>query len=50
MIMDIGFTAAMEDELEHVAENQQNWKTLIRDFWEKFIPTVEDCGKRGLCS
>ena len=23
MIMDIGFTAAMEDELEHIAENQQ---------------------------
>ncbi|HEY5259688.1 MAG TPA: DNA topoisomerase, partial [Rhabdochlamydiaceae bacterium] len=41
LIMDIGFTAAMEDELEHVAENTKNWKDLIKDFWNHFIPTVE---------
>jgi DNA topoisomerase-1 len=40
MIMDVGFTAAMEDELEHIAENQIEWKTLVRDFWDKFIPFV----------
>jgi DNA topoisomerase-1 len=45
MIMDIGFTAAMEDELEHVAENQKDWKTLLRDFWEKFIPFVKAAEK-----
>jgi DNA topoisomerase-1 len=45
MIMDIGFTAAMEDELEHVAENQKEWKTLLRDFWEKFIPFVKSAEK-----
>ncbi|MBS0604822.1 MAG: type I DNA topoisomerase [Verrucomicrobia bacterium] len=47
MIMDIGFTAAMEDELEHIAENQQDWKTLIRDFWEKFIPFVKSAEKEA---
>lgn len=47
MIMDIGFTAAMEDELEHIAENQQDWKALIRDFWEKFIPFVETAEKEA---
>ena len=47
MIMDIGFTAAMEDELEHVAENTQEWKTLIRDFWEKFIPFVQTAEKEA---
>ena len=47
MIMDVGFTAAMEDELEHIAENQQNWKTLIRDFWEKFIPFVKTAEKEA---
>ncbi len=47
MIMDIGFTAAMEDELEHVAENQQEWKSLIRDFWEKFIPFVKAAEKEA---
>lgn len=47
MIMDIGFTAAMEDELEHIAENQANWKSLIRDFWEKFIPFVKSAEKEA---
>ncbi len=40
MIMDVGFTATMEDELEHIAENKRAWKDLIRDFWDKFIPFV----------
>lgn len=40
VIMDVGFTAAMEDELERIAENEREWKDLIRDFWEKFNPLV----------
>ncbi len=47
IIMDIGFTAAMEDDLEFVAENQRNWKDLIREFWTKFIPTVETAEKEA---
>jgi DNA topoisomerase I len=47
MIMDIGFTANMEDELEHVAEGQENWKDLIREFWKTFIPTVEAAEKEA---
>lgn len=39
-IVDIGFTALMEDNLELIAENKKNWKELIRDFWEKFSPTL----------
>jgi DNA topoisomerase-1 len=46
-IMNIGFTAAMEDDLERVAENQKNWKSLIRDFWEKFNPTLETALKEA---
>ena len=46
-IMNIGFTAAMEDDLELVAENQKNWKVLIRDFWTQFIPTVEVAQKEA---
>jgi len=41
LIMDVGFTAAMEDELENVAEDKKNWKELLRDFWNNFIPMVE---------
>lgn len=44
-IMNIGFTASMEDGLESIAENQQDWKTLIRDFWGKFLPTLEEAEK-----
>jgi len=47
MIMDIGFTAAMEDELERVAENQKEWKELIKEFWIHFIPSVEIAEKEA---
>ncbi|MGE5196060.1 MAG: topoisomerase DNA-binding C4 zinc finger domain-containing protein, partial [Anaerolineae bacterium] len=47
MIMDIGFTAAMEDSLELVAENHRNWKELIREFWKTFIPTLETAEKEA---
>ena len=36
-IMNIGFTAAMEDDLEKVAENQKDWKALIREFWKEYV-------------
>lgn len=47
IIMNIGFTAAMEDDLELVAENRKDWKTLVRTFWENFIPTLETAEKEG---
>lgn len=47
MIMDIGFTAAMEDELEQVADSQKDWKALIREFWHFFIPSVEIAEKQA---
>ena len=46
-IMNIGFTAKMEDNLELVAENHKDWKTLIRDFWKQFIPTLETAEKEA---
>lgn len=41
LIMNLGFTAAMEDDLELVADQRKDWKKLIRDFWEQFLPTLE---------
>lgn len=46
-IMDIGFTATMEDDLEQIAENKKNWKDLLKDFWTHFIPTLETAEKEG---
>ncbi len=36
-IMNIGFTAMMEDDLERVAENHKDWKALNREFWDQFF-------------
>jgi DNA topoisomerase I len=47
IIMDVGFTAAMEDQLESIAESQQNWKDLIKSFWNDFIPTVAAAEKEA---
>lgn len=40
-IMNVGFTAQMEDELESVAENRKEWRVLLREFWTDFAPTLE---------
>jgi DNA topoisomerase I len=40
IIMDIGFTSAMEDELESVGEDKKNWKELLKEFWSVFFPLV----------
>lgn len=40
-IMDVTFTAQMEDLLEQVAEHNKDWKEIIRQFWKEFIPLVE---------
>lgn len=45
MIMDVSFTAQMEDQLEQIAEHNKNWKELIRDFWKDFFPLVEKAEK-----
>jgi DNA topoisomerase-1 len=47
LIMDVTFTATMEDALEQVAENKIQWKELIAEFWKEFIPTVENAEKEA---
>lgn len=46
-IMNVGFTAAMEDDLELIAENKKDWKKLINDFWDKFFPVLETAEKQA---
>lgn len=46
-IMNVGFTAAMEDDLENIAEHKKNWKEVIRQFWGAFIPTLEVAEKEA---
>jgi len=47
-IMDVTFTAQMEDQLEQVAEHNKNWKELISTFWHEFIPLVEKAEKEAV--
>jgi DNA topoisomerase-1 len=40
-ILDVGFTAQMEAELDHVEEGSREWRDLLRDFYDPFAQTVE---------
>ena len=46
-IMDISFTAKMEDRLDKIAEGDRDWKNYIEAFWHKFIPEVEIAEKES---
>ncbi len=35
-VIDTGFTAKMEDELDEIEEGQREWTQALRDFWEPF--------------
>ncbi len=39
-LMDVGFTAQMEELLDKVAEGKQDWVALLRDFSKDFDPTL----------
>ncbi len=47
LIMDVTFTATMEDALEQIAENKIPWKRVVSEFWEEFIPMVEAAEKEA---
>lgn len=47
-IMDIGFTAFMEDELELIADNKKSWKLLLKEFWDQFLPVVTKVEKEAV--
>lgn len=40
-IMDYGFTAQVEDELDEIAAGEREWVPVLREFWEPFSQTLE---------
>ncbi|GMR10775.1 MAG: type I DNA topoisomerase [Anaerolineae bacterium] len=40
-IVDLGFTARMEEELDEVAEGDRNWVEVVREFYEPFELQLE---------
>lgn len=47
MIMNVGFTAEMENDLEAVAEKHKDWRALLKKFWGEFGPVVVTAEKEG---
>jgi len=46
-IMNTGFTSAMEDDLELIAEDKIPWKKLLKEFWSEFEPMVQKAEKEA---
>jgi DNA topoisomerase-1 len=46
-IVDSGFTANMEDELDEVADNGKDWEAVLAAFYEPFIAKVKE-GKKNI--
>ncbi|MDR2768641.1 MAG: type I DNA topoisomerase [Treponema sp.] len=44
-VIDPAFTAAMENKLDEVEENNILWPDMIREFWEPFKERVDEVGK-----
>jgi DNA topoisomerase-1 len=40
-IMDYNFTAKVEQDFDRIAEGQEQWKKMMKDFYKGFEPTVE---------
>ncbi len=44
-VMDVGFTAQMEAELDRVEEGKRDWKDLLRNFYTPFARTLEKASR-----
>lgn len=48
-IVDSNFTANMEEKLDLVASNEQDWQQMLKDFYAPFMSKIED-GKKNIVS
>lgn len=46
-ILDYGFTAKVESEFDDIAEGKEDWIKMIKDFYQKFHPKVEDVAENA---
>ncbi len=46
-ILDYNFTAQVEEEFDRIARGEEEWKSLIRRFYEQFEPVVEKVEKES---
>ncbi len=45
-IVDLEFTATMENKIETVADGETNWKTVLRDFYDPFAKTLAEAEEK----
>ncbi len=45
-IVDLKFTANMEDKIEDVANGTTNWKTVVKDFYDPFEKTLKEAEEK----
>ncbi len=48
-IVDISFTAGMEERLDEIADGKENWQKLLQDFYFDFMKQI-DAGKENIVS
>ncbi|QLG45825.1 type I DNA topoisomerase [Costertonia aggregata] len=41
-ILDYNFTAKVEEDFDEIAEGQEDWQKVMKDFYKDFHPTVKD--------
>lgn len=46
-ILDYNFTAKLEQNFDEIAEGQEKWTEVIKEFYDKFHPNVEDVAKNA---
>ena len=46
-ILDFGFTAKVESKFDNIAEGKEDWIKMIKDFYKKFHPIVEDVAENA---
>jgi len=46
-IMDYNFTASVEENFDNIADGKQEWTSMMKDFYNKFHPVVEDVSKNA---
>ena len=46
-ILDYNFTAKLEQDFDEIAEGEEEWTKVIKDFYDKFHPNVEDVAKNA---
>lgn len=46
-IMDYGFTAEMEDDLDKIAEGKREWVPMMREFWRPFHKLVDEVTEKA---